>query len=75
MDDVGDIGEISPRIAFPCDMKLVLPILSIPAHKQLQERIDVLCRGGGIIHGPGIGIRETDTDGLVEEDDVGVVGP
>lgn len=44
-------------------------------HEELQESIDILGSGGGVVDGLSVGIRVADLDRLIKEDHVGVGVP
>jgi hypothetical protein len=75
VDDVGDVRQVGPRVALPADVQVVVPVLSIPRSEQLEERMNILRRSGGVVHTTRVRVRVADSDGLVEEEHVGVVGP
>ena len=75
VNDVGDMRQVGPSVTLSGNVQIVGSVLLISRSKQLQERVYVLGRSGRVVNASRVGVRVTDSDGLVEEEDVGVRGP
>jgi len=76
MDDRRDVWGESSTITFRGDMEWLVRVFGQPLEEQLKECIHILPNNGtGAYSGNVRGIREACTDGLVKENDVGVVNP
>ena len=74
--NVGDVGRVSASVTLCSDMERLGRVFGETVEEQLEEGINVLASdGAGVDLGIAIGVRETNVDWLVKEENVGVGVP